>query len=106
MAKTSKIKCKCDSCGKTIKVAKYKYTHNKNHFCNWLCYTKHRKLDSKNSEIIKYCAYCGKELHISKSKQGQQINYKNTFCNRTCMQLLKYVVPFYGRLPEHPHISF
>lgn len=86
----SKIKVKCDNCGKSIERIPYRIKRSKHHFCNIKCQGEWQSKNIKGEKSPTYkggkvkvrCAICGKSIERAPSKVKIA---KNHFC-RECFK--------------------
>ena len=84
------VTCKCDNCGKNIKIANNQYILSKHHYCSNECryigFSKYysgennTNYSSDNYSILN-CMYCNKEYKVLSCTVGRR---KNNFCSKDC----------------------
>lgn len=77
MRKTTKIKCKCDYCSKSLELSQYYFNHSINHFCNVTCFKNWRL---RNQYELK-CSYCDNSIYRNYYQIKRNKHY---FCNKSC----------------------
>ena len=83
----SKVKIKCEICGKEKEIKKQYYENAEHHFCSLKCRSKYRSLyesgiNSKSFKRIKInCEICGKEVFIPERQYKSQ---KHHYCSKEC----------------------
>ena len=85
----TRLKFKCENCGKTSTDKKAHYNKTNHHFCSIECRNKWQKeaLKGKNNpnyqggDIYCKCDYCNKEIHMKKYEYN---NLKHHFCDKEC----------------------
>lgn len=85
----TRIKFKCENCGKTSADKKAHYNKVNHHFCSLECRNEWQKEalkgvnnpNYKGGDIYCKCDYCNKEIHMKKHEYER---LEHHFCNRNC----------------------
>jgi hypothetical protein len=99
------IECKCDTCGKRIKVPASRYKINKHNYCSLECESKGKAIYYTGSNHHLYnkikikCSNCSKEIEVNKYKLEHQ---KYFYCSTSCKSEHQKIIligennPFYN----------